>query len=86
MPVNIKELPLPTMNGAKLLKLRTEMGATQLDLACALGITPQTIMRYELDRAAIPVSIMYAVVYIHRHVLAKNLVNMGKTAKESTLP
>jgi transcriptional regulator with XRE-family HTH domain len=42
------------MTGAALRKRRQALGMTQVELARALGVAPNTVARYERDESGIP--------------------------------
>ncbi|HJT20808.1 MAG TPA: helix-turn-helix domain-containing protein [Nitrospira sp.] len=42
------------MNGSTLRKRRKQLGMTQVELARALGVAPNTVARYERDECGIP--------------------------------
>jgi transcriptional regulator with XRE-family HTH domain len=42
------------MNGEALRKRRKELGLTQIELANAIGVAPNTVARYERDESGIP--------------------------------
>jgi transcriptional regulator with XRE-family HTH domain len=42
------------MKGAALRKRRKALGMTQVELARALGVAPNTVARYERDESGIP--------------------------------
>jgi transcriptional regulator with XRE-family HTH domain len=42
------------MKGAALRKQRKTLGMTQVELARALGVAPNTVARYERDESGIP--------------------------------
>ena len=53
------------MNGAALRKRRKVLGMTQVELAHALGVAPNTVARYERDESGIPEPVARLVMLIH---------------------
>jgi transcriptional regulator with XRE-family HTH domain len=54
----------PVVKGAELRKRRKALGMTQVELARALGVDPNTVARYERDESGIPEPVARLVILI----------------------
>ena len=52
--VTKKKPPVATMNGAVFRRLRTRLGVSQAKLAGTMGVSPNTVYRWEADSVAVP--------------------------------
>ncbi len=49
-----KKPPVAAMNGAAFRRLRTRLGVSQAKLAETMGVSPNTVYRWEADSVAVP--------------------------------
>jgi transcriptional regulator with XRE-family HTH domain len=49
-----KKPPVATMNGATFRRLRTRLRLSQAKLAETMGVSPNTVYRWEADSVAVP--------------------------------